>query len=67
MLTSTHEYQSQDGNKCSVSEVHCGTCENKWYVITGSEFQPSYCCYCGIKFRFYDNDLGEFKLNGTPT
>ena len=45
----------------NVSLVRCAKCTNEWFVINMGENEPSYCCYCGMKFKFYDKDDNVYR------
>jgi len=54
-----------EGNeRTAVSSCTCVACDNRWWVrwSQDSEFRPSYCPYCGVKFTYYhdghDNAYG---------
>lgn len=66
MLTHTHDMPRDDGAPHDrVSQCSCGSCQNVFWVRCASEFQPSYCPYCGIKFRWYDGLNGDkYKVSG---
>lgn len=56
----------ENGRDISMKLVVCGVCDNEWCVASGIEFNPSYCCYCGVKFDHYDEKNGtRRKLNGS--
>lgn len=50
-----------------LSTCHCQECDNKWWVKCAPEHEPSYCCYCGIKFsHYFDGDGKECGMSGLP-
>lgn len=64
MLSHTHDYVDDNGDKMRMSRCTCGSCDNSWYVQTGPEFQSRFCPYCGIKFQWYDDGHEDFNLDG---
>jgi ribosomal protein S27E len=42
----------------------CIKCKNEFLVYHRPEFSPSYCCYCGLRFRFYKENGKTKNLAG---
>jgi hydrogenase maturation factor HypF (carbamoyltransferase family) len=56
-----------EGNQVMVSFVKCTNCQNDWWVRWTPESQPACCCYCGIKFTYYQAPDGRvIDMGGRP-
>lgn len=63
MLENTHDLVDGD-NVTKLSACNCSKCNNRWWVRCQNEFQPSYCPYCGLKFKWYTKDNKNFEISG---
>jgi len=54
-----------DGRKFEVALCTCGACKNDFFCIDRPEHQPSFCPYCGMRFKWYDDGSEAFHVNGT--
>ncbi len=69
MLESKFKATLNNGQQIRISHVMCNTCKNVFFVPSMGENEPSFCCYCGIKFVSYtkENSNGQqFNIAGFP-
>jgi hypothetical protein len=55
-----------EGHRYRLAFDRCGRCENFWLRPDLPEFAPSWCPYCGMKFRYYNTEEDFRRLNGNP-
>ena len=65
MLHHTHNLTDDSGTE-KLAFCRCTNCENAWWVRAASEHQPSFCCYCGMKFLWYDVGGNNYNIAGKP-
>jgi len=45
-------FLSHDGEtQLSLDGIACRTCQNHFWVVDAAIEMPSFCCYCGTKFK----------------
>ncbi len=44
-----------DGVKYTLAPWTCGRCTNTFFTADHVEFNPAWCCYCGIRVVWYED------------
>jgi hypothetical protein len=52
-----------DGQRGSIAGCRCTACSNGFFVWAKTEYQPSYCPYCGVKFVGYKKPHDDIQRN----
>lgn len=56
-----------EGGEWPIAGCNCSGCGNFFFYVDLPEFAPRVCCYCGLKFRWYEDPEGVPRdLNGLP-